>query len=550
MAFLYEIFGFLSVVMRVIAIVAQSLTVGGIAFILILAQRAPAGLAIETGAILRRCHVLLVTAATVLAVCEALDVAMQTSILIATTDLPVLDALGAEFSIAAFVKIAAALLVAVLADPPVEGSRRIALPFLGLLILLAATATSHAVSRIDARFGLAALTFLHQLGAAVWLGGIPFFLVALGRSKDGAAWRWVGKRFSLMSMAGVAVLFLAGLTLSIVFIGSVDAIYGTTYGVMVSTKVLLFLGLLSLGGMNFLLVERLRRDPTTPILRLRRFAEAEIGVGLAVFCVAASLTSLPPAADLASDRVSLGEIVERFTPEWPRLRSPSHDDLAIPALQAKLDADAAERGVSQRPEAYTVGLGEVPPSNAADRAWSEYNHNWAGIIVLLIGFAALGERSGVFPAGRHWPLIFLGLATFLFLRSDPEVWPLGEIGFLESFKDSGVVQHRVFVVLIVAFAIFEWRVRTGRLQSEKAALVFPLICAAGGGLLLLHSHALANVRDAMLVELSHVPLALFGITAGWSRWLEIRLPGNRIVGWIWPVCFILVGLTLLDYRET
>jgi putative copper resistance protein D len=73
----------------------------------------------------------------------------------------------------------------------------------------------------------------------------------------------------------------------------------------------------------------------------------------------------------------------------------------------------------------------------------------------------------------------------------------------------------------------------------------------GGGLLLTHSHALSNLKDQMLIEMSHVPLALFGIAAGWSRWLELRLgsPTSRVMAWIWPVCFVLDGIVLLAYRE-
>ena len=54
----------------------------------------------------------------------------------------------------------------------------------------------------------------------------------------------------------------------------------------------------------------------------------------------------------------------------------------------------------------------------------------------------------------------------------------------------------------------------------------------------------------MLIELAHAPLAVLAIMAGWSRWLELRLdpPGNRIAGWIWPVCFVLIAGLLLDYR--
>ncbi|MBV8913743.1 MAG: copper resistance protein, partial [Acetobacteraceae bacterium] len=105
--------------------------------------------------------------------------------------------------------------------------------------------------------------------------------------------------------------------------------------------------------------------------------------------------------------------------------------------------------------------------------------------------------------------------------------------------------------LIAAFALFEWGVRTGRLRSPKAALVFPLLTAIGGALLLTHSHAISNVKEQLLIELSHTPLALAGIGAGWARWLELRADGTvrRWAGWVWPVCFLVVGAILLNYRE-
>jgi putative copper resistance protein D len=301
--------------------------------------------------------------------------------------------------------------------------------------------------------------------------------------------------------------------------------------------------------MNYLMVEHLAGNPATPLLRLRRFAEAEIGIGITVFFAAASLTSLAPAADVPNERVSLAEIVERMTPQWPRLSSPDHADLAIPALQAKLDAEAMRN--LHRAQAFVPGAGDLPPRNAEDVAWSEYNHHWSGLIVLAIGLLALAERSGAAPWARNWPLLFLLLAGFLFLRSDPETWPLGDIGLIESLRDPEVVQHRLFVLLIVGFGIFEWRVRTGRSTSPKAALVFPLICALGGALLLAHSHAVIDAKEQLLIELSHVPLALLAVAAGWARWLELRVdpPVGRIAAWVWPFCLVLIGLVLLNYRE-
>jgi copper resistance protein D len=275
----------------------------------------------------------------------------------------------------------------------------------------------------------------------------------------------------------------------------------------------------------------------------------EIGLGLTVLFAAASLTSQPPAVDLVNDRVSWHEMVERLTPHWPRFESPDHASLALSELQAQIERAAATQ--SPRPQAYVPGEGTIAPRNAEDIAWSEYNHHWAGLFVLAIGVLALLERSGRAPWARHWPLLFLTLAGFLFVRSDPEVWPLGDVGFFASFRDPEVVQHRIFVVLLAAFALFEWRVRVGAWRRTGAALVFPLLTALGGALLLTHSHALSNVKEQLLIEITHVPLALCGITAGWARWVELRLESRegRLAAWVWPIAFVLVGIVLLIYRE-
>jgi putative copper resistance protein D len=172
------------------------------------------------------------------------------------------------------------------------------------------------------------------------------------------------------------------------------------------------------------------------------------------------------------------------------------------------------------------------------------------LFVVAIALLAILNQAGLRWA-RHWPLLFLGLAAFLFVRSDPETWPLGDIGFFESFRDVEVLQHRAFVLLLVVFALFEWRVRAGGWQNRRAALVFPLLTALGAALLLTHSHAIANLKDQLLIEVTHTPLAIAGVTAGWSRWLELRLdpPRNRVAGWVWPFCLLIAGLILLDYRE-
>jgi len=501
----------------------------------------------------RRTATLAAWSAVGLAVAEAATVALQSAVLLGTVDIGIVSALTAHAALAGLVKVVASVTLAILLFQ--RGHETPAAPLLALcgIILAAATLTTHAAARLDDRAPLLAAAFLHQAGAAIWIGGIPSFIAALAWIDDGAASRAIGSRFSRMSMAGVACILASGIVMSVFYIGDWAGFYGTAYGVMVAAKIGLFLMLLGLGGLNFLSVERLRANPGTSTNRLRRCAEAEVGIGVALFFAAASLTSVPPAVDLTQDRATWADIVARNMPEWPSFTSPDHDQLAIPALQAKLDAAAAHHA-SQPSTAFVPGAGELPPRNADDVAWSEYNHHWSGLFVVAIGALALLNRAGVGWA-RHWPLLFLGLGAFLFVRSDPEVWPLGDIGFFESFRDVEVLQHRAFVLLIVAFSFFEWRVRAGDWNNKTAALVFPLMCAIGGTLLLTHSHAISNVKEQLLIEVTHTPLALAGIVAGWSRWLELRLDPatspvmSRIAGWAWPVCLLLCGLILLDYRE-
>src|SRR6266851_2576511 len=522
MALLLDVFGFLSVVLRGLVLTAQSLAIGGVAFLVLLAHPLRTQLGASGAAVFERCRRLLLWSAIAFAALELVFVLLECLVLAGTVDISLAAAFGADFARFGMTAAAASVLAAALARRPLEGLRFAALPVLALVMLLAQAATSHAAAQLNGRAPLMLADLLHMAAAAAWIGGIPYLLLALGRASDGAAQARIGRRFSLIALGAVAVLIAAGLGMAVPYIGSLDAIYGTAYGVMVATKVLLLLGLLLLGGMNYLLVERVRRAPGTPVLRLKRFAEVEIGLGFTVLFAAASLTSQPPAVDLTTDRASLHEIAQRLTPRWPRFESPDHASLALSELQAQLDAAAAAN--APRPQAFVPGEGVVPPRNAEDIAWSEYNHHWAGLFVL---------------------------AAFLFIRSDPEVWPLGDIGFFVSFRDPEVVQHRIFVALIAAFALFEWRVRTGRLRRSGATLVFPLITALGGALLLTHSHALSNIKEQLLIEITHVPLALCGITAAWARWLELRLdePGSRIAAWIWPIAFILVSFILLLYRE-
>jgi len=364
-------------------------------------------------------------------------------------------------------------------------------------------------------------------------------LVAIRRSSDTEKIHALAMRFSKMAVTSVAVLVLAGVGLAYFYVASWQGLYGTSYGVMLMAKIYLLLLALALGGSNFFLLRSTRSDAAPLLVRLRRFSEAEIGLGFTAILAAASMTSMSPARDLGTEQVTRHEIAQRMEWKWPTLHSPAFGQLThrIPLKAALQD------------EAYSGGA----DNDAMDRAWSEYNHHWAGLIVLAAGAIAFVARFKGQAWAGNWPLLFLALAIFILLRADPETWPLGPRPFWASFAEPEVLEHRFFAVLIAAFAVFEWAVETGRIASQRAALVFPALCAIGGAMLLTHMHGFgSDEQNEMLVGLSHSTIAMLGATAGWARWLQIRLPdrrASRFLTWVWPVCFVLAGIILLDYRE-
>ena len=537
--------GFVDVLLRGLILVLTSVALGGVAWLRFVLRAephvkpdAPTALALRT----------IAAAATGAALAQAAVVLVG---LTAAADAhgawPLAAFFETTFALTATARVVLAAAVAALAFTL---ARRAAprLPWTALtvtatLLVASSAVVSHAVARVEWRAPLIALDAAHQVAAALWIGGLAhlvLFAIADGRAgvteprrilnrppsdRAGLADPATMNRFSTLAFRSMAAIVLAGLALTLAYVGDLAAFVGTAYGVMVLSKVALLVPALALAGLNMRAVRRAAQAPGT---RLFSFVEIELGLGITILFAAASLTSLPPAVDVTTDRATVAEVAVRFAPAAPRLTSPPIDEL----LRA---ADPL--------------MGRQVERKPVERAWSEYNHHWAGLFVVTMGALAILHFLGL-RAARHWPLVFLGLATFLFIRNDPRAWPLGPAGFWESLTLPDVLQHRTFVFIVVAFGLFEWMVRTGRLAERPWGYVFPLLCAAGGGLLLTHSHAMFNLKDEFLSEVTHAPLGILGAFAGWGRWLELRLPAaGRAPGWTWRGCFTAVGLILLFYRE-
>ncbi len=535
MIWLLNDFDLLTVLLHGAALAFESLLLGGVVFLLVVA---PVG--VSTGA-WTVCVRGIRWAAAGLAAAEFASAAVASVLLAGNSDLSWRSVLTANSMIAQGCAAGFAVLLAWMTGILRRGQVhwvRWGMLLAGIGVLSSTVFLSHAVSRLDHRAVLAGLTAAHHLGSAAWIGAMPFLLLTLARSDDVEQARAVVRRYSAMALVSVGSLIGAGVGMAWFYVSSPSGLYGTAYGVVLMVKIYLLLLMLLLGAANWYMQRAMDRDPQPLLLRLRRFAEVEVGLGFTAILAVASLTSQAPAIDQMQDRLTRQEIAARFRIEEPRMRSPS-----FAALRPPVPIGAAVHRSS-----YMATV-----SDADDMAWSEYNHHWAGLVVLLAGGLALLSRIPRWRWARFWPISFAGLSAFILLRADPENWPLGPRPFWQSFYEPDVLQHRIYAVLILGFAVFECAVQVGRVRPKWARFAFPLLCAAGAALLLTHNHTLGDIKEELLAEMSHSMLAVLGATAAWARWLELRLPRQvgerRFAGYVWPVALMMAGLVLLDYRE-
>ncbi len=521
----------LSTLLRALNLSFEALLLGGIIYLFLIARPAQASVTVQFF-----CLRGIGWAALALTLSEVITVVLASASLLGDTDLHVRDLITTKIFMAGLGAALLAFLLWVCARAKTRPAILTMIP-LTLLLLVATVSTSHAAARLDHRFLLGVATAAHHLGTAAWIGAMPFLLMALGRAETVKEARSMTRRYSSMAVVSVVVLVLAGICMAWFYVGTWNGLYGTSYGVLLLAKIYLLLVMLVMGAGNWMVVRRLNTDPQPLLARLRRFAEAEVGLGFTAILAAASMSSQPPAVDV-TDQVSLPVIVARMRPQSPRLKSPTAAQLTPPT--------SIETAVRET-EFQANGA-----SDETDRKWSEYNHHWAGLIVFAAGLLAFLSRFRRMRWARFWPVTFAGLALFILLRADPENWPLGPRPFWASFAAPDVLQHRAAAVLILGFAAFECAVQAGKLRTRWAAMIFPMMCALGAAVLLTHNHAPSDMTEDVLGSLTHTPIALLGATAGWLGWLELRLPqsrASRIAGFLWPLFLAAAGLVLLNYRE-
>ncbi|HMK15005.1 MAG TPA: CopD family protein [Burkholderiales bacterium] len=529
---------FLSVLFHSLVLIGMSVAVGGLIFLLAVLLPLAKNNSDAQNAI-KHSLLILVWGSALLAVAQILGLLMEPWALADESGVwPIAAFFSTGFAHAGMIHVAFAVALTIsgvwLIKQPASRVAWSAAIAAAISLMVSGAWLVHAVGRLESTVPLMVMTVLHQLGAAIWVGGIIHLLGLwrLTRRSASPLWPRALARFSPLAVLGVVSLTLCGIYLWWSFIGDWEGLIGTAYGVMVLTKVALLLAALALGAMNFFLTRRwLRLGDTQGIgTRVPPFVEAEFNIVIIILLVAAALTSLPPSIDVTAEKATPAEVWSALKPGIPRLIPPPRQEY-LASSTSSFDVFALQ--------------------NDFDKRQSEFNHNVSGLLVLIVGLAALLDRTGKFPWARNWPLLFLLVGVFLVLVGEPNGWPLGYEGFWETMVIPSVIQHRLATAVVIGLALFEWRVRIGGLAETRWRYAFPVLCITGGALLLTHSHTLLTIKYQFLIEVSHSLLGFLAVMMGVGRLLELRLPSpaNRLPGWLWAISLVLTGFVLLFYRE-
>jgi len=522
-------------------LVALSIALGGVAFALLAVPRRAAA----SDVVRRRCATLIAASAAILGCGQLAALGLKAAVLAQYLGT---DAYGRFLATlpcrAGLVRAVLAFALAAAAHPlrrtPDAPTRWAVTVLLALLVAGSGGWLVHATGRLEHRAPLMALTVLHQLAAAVWVGGLVHLgaVWRLGKRSDPvrALWPAVVTRFSWLALGSVVGLCAVAAPLAWAYVGTWDGLVGTAYGSLVLTKVFLLCAALVFGAGNLLAVRGARGGGGLAALHTRVpfLLEAETVIVVVLLFAAASLSSQPPARDTTTQRASVGEVARVFQPKWPALRTPS-----VEMMEETSSDPYAAVGDERTYAAYS---------------WSNFSHNVAGLALLAMSVLALAAGRPGWRWARLWPLGIALLGVFVFLRSlaVDAVWPFGSQGFWATTLDSAEdLQHRLAGLLAVAIGLVEWRARRAGAPRGRLPYVFPLLAATGGLLMLTHSHVAFEVKSSYLVQVTHTTMGALMVLVACGRLLELRLASavGRAAGIASSTAMLLIALVLVFYRE-
>jgi putative copper resistance protein D len=210
--------------------------------------------------------------------------------------------------------------------------------------------------------------------------------------------------------------------------------------------------------------------------------------------------------------------------------------------------------VHDSPAAHRDGLWE---RSAQGIAYSEFNHRFAGLMNLFFGLFELGHALRYpLPVWTRLilPSAFGVIGVFLLVWSDHEAWPIGSLGFVDTFfgQDQEIIQHKLYGIFAATVALSETARRMDWVRHPAWAAPLVVFGFVGALALFAHSHGYHPANET--IALHHALLGSLGICAALSKAMASWTPvasTQPARGWevAWAVFVILAGFQLLVYFE-
>ena len=221
-------------------------------------------------------------------------------------------------------------------------------------------------------------------------------------------------------------------------------------------------------------------------------------------------------------------------------------------------------------DSYPQSSGDLAPVQDADltqegvwegsakgTAYSEFNHRFVGLFVLLFGLGELGYSLRYqlpFWIRFVLPSALAIIGPYLLVWSDHEAWPIGALTFHQTFsgQDPEIIQHKFYGVFGSFAAVSETLRRIGWARNPLWATPLFMLGLIGSLLLFLHSHE--HHPGNRMIEWHHALLGSFGIGAAVSNAMVSWASGvseQSVKRWeaAWAMFVIIMGLQLLVYDE-
>jgi len=185
--------------------------------------------------------------------------------------------------------------------------------------------------------------------------------------------------------------------------------------------------------------------------------------------------------------------------------------------------------------------------------YSLFMHHSSGVALIVLGILVFSDRLArgrIAAIQLGITLLWLGFGAHVFIRSDPEGWPIGPAGFLESLSmptSREWIQHKLLSLIPMALGVWTlW----SRHAKPKPYLTYAMgaVLAVGGAALLVHQHL--NHPSMDVVNIQHRGMAVTSLLIAGSFVANGLDSGKRRLLPYMVACGLLIlGLQLAFYIE-